>query len=242
MITELNTWDSFSPGRLDQHLYPVLRARPRRRHADARAGARTARVLLGEVQQPAGAAQGGRHGGRERHLHRFLQHQHRRPQARTASDGVNDVTYLILEVIDEMRLLQPSSNLQLSKKNPDRFLKRGLEIVRKGWGQPSIFNADMVVEELLRQGKSIEDARARRHQRLRGDGRVRQGSLHPDRLLQPAEGARDYAEQRVRSAHRQADRHRDRRPAPRSPHTTSCSRRSAGSCATSSTSRFAATT
>lgn len=59
-----------------------------------------------------------------------------------------------------MRLLQPSSNLQLSKKNPDRFLKRGLEIVRKGWGQPSIFNADMVVEELLRQGKSIEDARA----------------------------------------------------------------------------------
>ena len=31
--------------------------------------------------------------------------------------------------------------------------------MRKGWGQPSIFNADMVVEELLRQGKSIEDAR-----------------------------------------------------------------------------------
>jgi formate C-acetyltransferase len=75
------------------------------------------------------------------------------------ADAVNDVTYLILDVIDEMRLLQPSSNLQLSKKNPDRFLKRGLEIVRKGWGQPSIFNADMVVEELLRQGKSIEDAR-----------------------------------------------------------------------------------
>jgi formate C-acetyltransferase len=76
------------------------------------------------------------------------------------SSGVNDLTYLILDVIDEMRLLQPSSNLQLSKKSPDRFLKRGLEIVRKGWGQPSIFNADMVVEELLRQGKSIEDARA----------------------------------------------------------------------------------
>jgi len=58
-----------------------------------------------------------------------------------------------------MHLLQPSSNLQLSKKNPDAFLKRGLEIVRQGWGQPSIFNADMVVEELLRQGKRVEDAR-----------------------------------------------------------------------------------
>jgi formate C-acetyltransferase len=58
-----------------------------------------------------------------------------------------------------MRLLQPSSNLQLSRKNPDRFLRRGLEIVRQGWGQPSIFNADLVVEELLRQGKLLEDAR-----------------------------------------------------------------------------------
>ncbi len=75
------------------------------------------------------------------------------------SDGVSEVTFLILDVIDEMRLLQPSSNLQLSKKSPERFLRRGLEIVRKGWGQPSIFNADVVVEEMLRQGKSIEDAR-----------------------------------------------------------------------------------
>ncbi len=58
-----------------------------------------------------------------------------------------------------MRLLQPSSNIQLSKKNPDRFLKRACEVVRKGWGQPSIFNADLVVEELVRQGKSLEDAR-----------------------------------------------------------------------------------
>jgi len=75
------------------------------------------------------------------------------------SDGVNELTYLILDVIDEMRLIQPSSNIQLSKKSPDRFLKRSCEIVRQGWGQPSIFNADLVVEELVRQGKSIEDAR-----------------------------------------------------------------------------------
>jgi len=75
------------------------------------------------------------------------------------SDGVNELSYLILEVIDEMRLVQPSSNIQLSRKNPDAFLKHALRVVRKGWGQPSIFNADTVVEELLRQGKSVEDAR-----------------------------------------------------------------------------------
>jgi len=75
------------------------------------------------------------------------------------ADGVNEVTYLVLDVIDEMRLLQPSSNIQLSKKNPDRFLKRALRIVRQGWGQPSIFNADIIVQELVRQGKTVADAR-----------------------------------------------------------------------------------
>ncbi len=75
------------------------------------------------------------------------------------SDGVNEVTYLILEVIEEMRLLQPSSNLQLSKKNPNRFLKRVAEIIHTGFGQPSIFNVDVVVQEMVRAGKSIVDAR-----------------------------------------------------------------------------------
>jgi len=28
-----------------------------------------------------------------------------------------------------------------------------------GWGQPSVFNAEEVIEEMLRQGKSLEDAR-----------------------------------------------------------------------------------
>jgi pyruvate-formate lyase len=69
------------------------------------------------------------------------------------------LSYLILDVIEEMRLLQPSSMVQLSKKNPDRFIKRALKIVRTGFGQPSIFNTDAIVQELVRQGKTIEDAR-----------------------------------------------------------------------------------
>lgn len=73
---------------------------------------------------------------------------------------MNEVSFLLLDVIDEMRLLQPSSNIQVSKRSPDAFIRRAAAIIRKGWGQPSVFNADLVVEELLRQGKSIEDARA----------------------------------------------------------------------------------
>ena len=75
------------------------------------------------------------------------------------SSGVNDVSYLLLEVVDEMKLLQPSSNVQVSKKNPQRFVRSACEISRKGWGQPSMFNADAVTQELINAGKSLEDAR-----------------------------------------------------------------------------------
>jgi len=159
VITELNTWDSFSPGHLDQHLYPFYQR-------DLDSGTLTreeARELLGCFwvkfnNQPAPPKVGVT--AAESGTYTDFCNINTGGLKSDGSSAVNDLTYLVLDVIDEMRLLQPSSNLQLSKKSPDRFLKRGLEIVRKGWGQPSLFNADMVVEELLRQGKSIEDARA----------------------------------------------------------------------------------
>jgi formate C-acetyltransferase len=58
-----------------------------------------------------------------------------------------------------MRLLQPSSSCQVSRKNPDRFIKRAGKIIRTGFGQPSLFNADLIVQELVRQGKTVQDAR-----------------------------------------------------------------------------------
>ncbi len=158
VVTELNTWDSFNPGRLDQHLYPFYQ----RGLDEGTITREQARELLQCFwvkfnNQPAPPKVGVT--AAESGTYTDFANINTGGLRPDGSDGVNEVTYLILDVIDEMRLLQPSSNLQLSKKNPDRFLKRGLEVVRKGWGQPSIFNADMVVEELLRQGKSIEDAR-----------------------------------------------------------------------------------
>jgi len=159
VITELNTWDSFNPGRLDQHLYPFYRR-------DLEAGilsADGARELLQCFwikfnNQPAPPKVGVT--AEESGTYTDFANINNGGLRPDGSDGVNDLTFLILDVIDEMRLLQPSSNIQLSKKSPDRFLRRACEIIRKGWGQPSIFNADLVVEELVRQGKSIEDARA----------------------------------------------------------------------------------
>ncbi len=159
VITELNTWDSFNPGRLDQHLWPFY-------EKGLQEGTLTREKAKELLQcfwikfnnQPAPPKVGVTLA--ESGTYTDFANINVGGLAEDGSNGVNEVSYLLLEVIDEMRLLQPSSNIQLSKKNPDRFLRRACEIVRKGWGQPSMFNADAVVAELLRQGKSLGDARA----------------------------------------------------------------------------------
>src|ERR1035437_6629561 len=159
VITELNTWDSFSPGRLDQHLAPFYEHGLAGGTLDREAARELLECFWVKFNNQTAPPKVGVTAAESGTYTDFCNINTGGLKS-DGTDGVGEVTWLILDVIDEMRLLQPSSNLQLSKKSPDRFLKRGLEIVRLGWGQPSIFNADMVVEELLRQGKSIEDARA----------------------------------------------------------------------------------
>ena len=158
VTTELNPWDAFNPGRLDQHLYPYYR-----KEIDAGTLSRhDAEELLHCFwikfnNQPAPPKVGVT--AAESGTYTDFAQINTGGVMPDGSDAVNEVTYLLLDVIEDMRLLQPSSSVQLSKKNPDRFMKRAAKIVRTGFGQPSIFNTDVVVQEMIRQGKSIEDAR-----------------------------------------------------------------------------------
>jgi trans-4-hydroxy-L-proline dehydratase len=152
VTTELNTWDAYCPGRLDQHLLPFYDPEKR---AEAEELLQCFWVKFNNQPAPpkvgVTAAESGTYTD-------FAQINvgGLRPDG---SDGVNEVSYLLLDVIENMRLLQPSSSVQVSKKNPDRFVKRAAKIIRTGFGQPSIFNADLIAQELVRQGKSVVDAR-----------------------------------------------------------------------------------
>ncbi|HAA85363.1 MAG TPA: formate C-acetyltransferase/glycerol dehydratase family glycyl radical enzyme [Kosmotogaceae bacterium] len=158
VITEYNTWDAFNPGRLDQHLWPFYekgleegsltreKAQELLQAFWVKFNNQPAPPKVGVTAEESGTytdfalinVGGLRHDG---------------------SNGVNDLSFLILDVIEEMRILQPSSMVQISSKTPDSFLLRALRIVRTGFGQPSIFNSDAIVQELVRQGKRIQDAR-----------------------------------------------------------------------------------
>ncbi|MDU4891268.1 MAG: glycyl radical protein [Clostridium sp.] len=158
VTTELNPWDAYSPGRLDQHLNPFY-------ERDLEAGIlneEKAKELLECLwvkfnNQPAPPKVGITL--KESSTYTDFANINTGGITADGEDGVNEVSYLILDCMDEMKLLQPSSNVQISRKTPLRFLKRACEISRKGWGQPAFYNTEAIVQELLNAGKSLEDAR-----------------------------------------------------------------------------------
>jgi formate C-acetyltransferase len=158
VITEYNTWDSFNPGRLDQHLWPFYQ----KGLADGTLTKESARELLQAFwikfnNQPAPPKVGVT--AEESGTYTDFALINLGGLKEDGTDGVNELSFLILDVIEEMRILQPSSMVQISAKGPDAFLLRALKIVKTGFGQPSIFNTDAIVQELVRQGKSVVDAR-----------------------------------------------------------------------------------
>ncbi|MBC7255953.1 MAG: formate C-acetyltransferase/glycerol dehydratase family glycyl radical enzyme, partial [Chloroflexi bacterium] len=158
VITELNGWDAFNPGHLDQHLYPFYQ----RGLQEGTLTREEAKELLCCLwikfnNQPAPPKVGVT--AAESGTYNDFVNINIGGLAPDGSDGVNDLSYLLLEVVDEVHLLQPGCNIQLSRRNPDRFLEAACRVIRKGYGYPSVFNADLVVEELIRMGKDIADAR-----------------------------------------------------------------------------------
>jgi trans-4-hydroxy-L-proline dehydratase len=159
VITELNGWDAFNPGHLDQHLLPFYQ----RGLADGTLTEASARELLECFfikfnNHPAPPKVGVT--AAESGTYTDFANINIGGLLRDGTDGSNPISRLLLDIVDEMHLLQPSTNIQLSRKSPDSFLQHALRVVRKGYGFPSLFNADAVVQEQLRQGKSLEDARA----------------------------------------------------------------------------------
>jgi len=158
VIIELNTWDSFNPGRLDQHLYPFYK----REFENGNITKDQAHELLQSFwikfnNQPAPPKVGVT--AMESNTYTDFCLINVGGVDESGQDATNEMTYMILDVIKEMRLLQPSSMVQISRKNPDRLVKQALEIIKTGYGQPSLFNNDALIPEMMRMGKSIIDAR-----------------------------------------------------------------------------------
>ena len=158
VTSELNPWDAYSPGRLDQHLNPFYVDDVENGRIDRDGALELLECLWVKFNnQPAPPKVGITL--KESSTYTDFANINTGGITEDGKDGVNEVSYMILDCMDEMKLLQPSSNVQISRKTPRKFLKRACEISRKGWGQPAFYNTEAIVSELMNAGKSLDDAR-----------------------------------------------------------------------------------
>ncbi len=158
VVYETNPWDSFNPGRLDQHLDPFYE----KDVAEGKLTRERAKELLEAFwikfnNQPAVPKVGVT--AEESFTYNDFTKINIGGLKKDGSDGVNEVSYLLLEVLDEIRTLQPNTAVQVSVKNPERFIRKALKVVGPGFGEPPFFNFDGVIVKMLRQGKRLGDAR-----------------------------------------------------------------------------------
>ncbi len=157
-VTELNGWDSMNPGHIDQHLWPFYQ----QGLADGSLTREQAKELLCCLwikfnNQPAPPKVGVT--ALESGTYNDFTNINIGGVDRNGNSGTNELSFMILEIQEELHELQPGLSIHIAQNTPDDFLLEGIRVIRQGHGYPSIFNPDTYVEELVRQGKSLEDAR-----------------------------------------------------------------------------------
>lgn len=157
-VTELNGWDSMNPGHIDQHLWPFYQK-------GIENGTLTrdkAKELLSCLwikfnNQPAPPKVGVT--ALESGTYNDFTNINIGGVDRNGKSATNDLSFMILEIQEELHELQPGLSIHIAENTPDEFLLEGIKVIRQGHGYPSIFNPDTYIKELVREGKTLEDAR-----------------------------------------------------------------------------------
>ncbi|MCU4173817.1 glycyl radical protein [Marinilabiliaceae bacterium N1Y90] len=157
-VTELNGWDAMNPGHFDQHLTPfyekeIAEGTLTREEAKEiiccmwiKVNNQTAPPKVGITAKESGT-------------YNDFTNINIGGLKSDGSDGVSDVSYIMLEVVEELHLLQPGSSVHISHKTPDKFLNEACKVIRQGHGYPSVFSPETYITEMLGMGKSLQDAR-----------------------------------------------------------------------------------
>ncbi len=158
IITELNGWDAMNPGHFDQHLTPFYNTGIKNKTLTRDQAKELISCFWIKVNNHPAPPKVGIT-ARESGTYNDFTNINIGGIKSDGSDGTSEVSYIMLEVVEELHILQPGSSVHISGKTPDRFLHAATRVIRQGHGYPSVFNPDVYVMELLRQGKSLQDAR-----------------------------------------------------------------------------------
>ncbi|MEN8247933.1 MAG: trans-4-hydroxy-L-proline dehydratase [Bacteroidota bacterium] len=157
-ITELNGWDAMNPGHFDQHLTPFYEKEIKEGTITRDEAKELISCMWIKVNNHTAPPKVGIT-ARESGTYNDFTNINIGGLKPDGSDGVSEVSYIMLEVVEELHLLQPGSSIHISPKTPDKFLNAAAKVIRQGHGYPSVFSPETYITEMLGMGKSLQDAR-----------------------------------------------------------------------------------
>ncbi|MDL2217738.1 formate C-acetyltransferase/glycerol dehydratase family glycyl radical enzyme [Christensenellaceae bacterium OttesenSCG-928-M15] len=147
---------SFSPGRMDQYLYPYYRRDKDAGRINDEAALEIIECLFLKFNQIV-----------------YLRNSHSAKyfagfpigfnvavggQTQDGQDATNELSYLILQAQEHLLLPQPNLSARLYRESPQEFLKKCTGVIAKGSGMPQLFNDESIIPALTNQGITHEDA------------------------------------------------------------------------------------
>ncbi len=71
----------------------------------------------------------------------------------------NEVTYLVLDVLEELGISDFPTSVRINKNTDDKLISRVAEVMRFGGGILAVYNEDVVIEALIKDGYDEKEAR-----------------------------------------------------------------------------------
>jgi formate C-acetyltransferase len=140
---------SFSPGRMDQYLYPYYKQDISQGRIDEEKALEIIECLWLKFNQIVYL----RNANSAKYFAGF-------PIGfNIVIGGENELSYLFLKAQDQLLLPQPNLSVRLRENTPDEFLKESIRVVAKGSGMPQYFNDKSIIPALRGLGVSEADAR-----------------------------------------------------------------------------------
>jgi formate C-acetyltransferase len=78
---------------------------------------------------------------------------------RDGKDATNELSYIFLEIMDELRMRQPNYHARVSKDSPEEYLNKINLMLASGSNSPALYNDTVIVNTMCGHGYAAEDAR-----------------------------------------------------------------------------------
>jgi len=74
-------------------------------------------------------------------------------------DATNEISYIMLELMDELRMRQPNFHVRLHTGTPKKFYDKVIQIHTGSGSAPALYNDEIIIQTMISSGYTLADAR-----------------------------------------------------------------------------------